>query len=222
MRKVLLLCAIFIAISATLGARNVVNSRTEIDTANAEAISSVKSATFAPVPQTTAEPVVAVPVDVTVIVKVGDSLTSIAESNQMTAQRLYDANTSITDPSILNIGQVVRIPRVDEVLQTRTMPTPAPKPIVVSQPIASSAPAVSSGSIWDQMSQCEAGGVWSRNSGNGYYGGLQFSLSTWRAVGGQGLPSDNSREEQIARAEILLARSGWGQWPACSRKLGLR
>ena len=69
-----------------------------------------------------------------------------------------------------------------------------------------------SDSVWDKIAQCESGGNWSINTGNGYYGGLQFSLATWQSVGGSGLPSDASREEQIKRAEILQARSGWGQW----------
>jgi uncharacterized protein YabE (DUF348 family) len=75
-----------------------------------------------------------------------------------------------------------------------------------------SAPSVGSGSVWDKIAKCESGGNWSINTGNGYYGGLQFSLATWRSVGGKGLPSDNSRAEQIKRAKILQARSGWGQW----------
>ena len=57
------------------------------------------------------------------------------------------------------------------------------------------------GTVWDSLAQCEAGGNWAINTGNGYYGGLQFSLSTWQAYGGSGLPSDNSREEQIRIAE---------------------
>jgi hypothetical protein len=76
--------------------------------------------------------------------------------------------------------------------------------------------------IWDALAQCESGGNWSINTGNGYYGGLQFLLSTWRAVGGSGYPHQASREEQIRRGEILQQRYGWGQWPACSRRLGLR
>jgi resuscitation-promoting factor RpfB len=79
-----------------------------------------------------------------------------------------------------------------------------------------------SGSVWDRLAQCESGGNWSINTGNGYYGGLQFSLSTWRAYGGSGMPHQNSRAEQIAVAQRLQAAAGWGQWPACSRKLGLR
>jgi hypothetical protein len=76
--------------------------------------------------------------------------------------------------------------------------------------------------VWDSLAECESGGNWSINTGNGYYGGLQFSLTSWRAVGGTGYPHHHSREEQIFRAEKLLDIQGWGAWPACSRKLGLR
>jgi uncharacterized protein YabE (DUF348 family) len=79
-----------------------------------------------------------------------------------------------------------------------------------------------SGSVWDKLAQCESGGNWSINTGNGYYGGLQFSLSTWRAYGGNGYPHQASREEQIGIAKKLQADAGWGAWPACSSKLGLR
>ncbi len=79
-----------------------------------------------------------------------------------------------------------------------------------------------SGGVWDELAQCESGGNWSINTGNGYYGGLQFSLSTWRAYGGSGMPHEASREEQIAIAKKLQADAGWGAWPACSSKLGLR
>ncbi len=77
--------------------------------------------------------------------------------------------------------------------------------------------------VWDRLAQCESNGNWSNVSGNGlYYGGLQFHPQTWRSVGGSGMPHQASRAEQIYRAQILQARSGWGQWPACSRHLGLR
>ncbi|WP_293781538.1 resuscitation-promoting factor [uncultured Aeromicrobium sp.] len=84
------------------------------------------------------------------------------------------------------------------------------------------APAVADGSVWDRLAQCESGGNWAANTGNGYYGGVQFSAQTWRSVGGSGLPHQHSREEQIHRASILQQRAGWGQWPSCSAKLGLR
>lgn len=80
-----------------------------------------------------------------------------------------------------------------------------------------------SASTWAALAQCESGGDPRIVSSNGLYHGLyQFTTSTWRSVGGSGLPSQASPEEQTERASILQARSGWGQWPACSRKLGLR
>jgi hypothetical protein len=75
---------------------------------------------------------------------------------------------------------------------------------------------------WDRLAQCESGGNWATNTGNGYYGGLQFSASSWRAVGGSGLPHQASRETQIEMGKRLQARAGWSQWPACTRKLGYR
>lgn len=87
---------------------------------------------------------------------------------------------------------------------------PVSKPVteVVSRGTSRTAP----DSVWDKIAQCESGGNWSINTGNGYYGGLQFSAATWRSVGGPGLPHENSREVQIKYAKILQARSGWGQW----------
>ena len=88
-------------------------------------------------------------------------------------------------------------------------------------PIASAAP----DSDWDRLAQCEAGGNWHINTGNGYYGGLQFNPGTWRAYGGTEfapLPHQATREQQIAIAERTLAGQGWGAWPACSARLGLR
>jgi LysM repeat protein len=88
--------------------------------------------------------------------------------------------------------------------------------------VALAAPAsAASVSTWDRLAQCESSGNWSINTGNGYYGGLQFSLQSWQWVGGSGYPHQASKSEQIRRAEILLDRQGWNAWPACSRKLGL-
>ena len=84
---------------------------------------------------------------------------------------------------------------------------------------AEAAPTVAN---FDRLAQCESGGRWNINTGNGYYGGLQFSAATWRSIGYGGLPHQASRETQIQAGQKLQARSGWGQWPACSRKLGLR
>ena len=72
---------------------------------------------------------------------------------------------------------------------------------------------------WDAVAQCESGGDWSINTGNGYYGGLQFSPSTWQANGGSGMPHENSRAEQIRVAENTLASQGVGAWPSCGSLL---
>lgn len=73
---------------------------------------------------------------------------------------------------------------------------------------------------WDAVAQCESGGNWSTNTGNGHYGGLQFKPATWAANGGVGSPSTASREEQIRVAENVLATQGIGAWPSCGRSAG--
>jgi len=87
------------------------------------------------------------------------------------------------------------------------------------------APAVDDGSVWDRLAQCEATGNWAINTGNGYYGGLQFDTGTWRAYGGTeyaSLPHQASREGQIAVAsKVRDDRGGYGAWPGCAKKLGL-
>lgn len=80
----------------------------------------------------------------------------------------------------------------------------------------------SGGTVWDRLAQCESGGNWRINTGNGYYGGLQFLPSTWRANGGKGMPHRASRTEQIRVAENLRRKAGFRPWPTCSRRLGLR
>lgn len=71
---------------------------------------------------------------------------------------------------------------------------------------------------WDAVAACESGGNWAINTGNGYYGGLQFSPRTWRANGGQGMPHTASRDEQIRVAENTLRSQGIGAWPVCGRR----
>jgi resuscitation-promoting factor RpfE len=71
---------------------------------------------------------------------------------------------------------------------------------------------------WDAVAACESGGHWSTNTGNGYYGGLQFTMGTWRANGGSGSPSQASRDEQIRVAENIVASQGIRAWPVCGRR----
>lgn len=75
--------------------------------------------------------------------------------------------------------------------------------------------------LWDDLAQCESQSQWHLDSGNGFYGGLQFTLESWDGVGGTGSPADASRDEQIMRAESLYDLQGWEAWPRCSAQLGL-
>ncbi len=93
-------------------------------------------------------------------------------------------------------------------------PTPAPQRVVTSDGTT----------VWDDLAKCESGGNWAINTGNGYYGGLQFNLGTWQDYGGAAYaayPHDATREEQIAVAERLRDARGYAPWPACRAKLGL-
>jgi len=80
------------------------------------------------------------------------------------------------------------------------------------------APAANAFPNWDAIAQCESGGNWAINTGNGYYGGLQFTLGTWHANGGTGMPNQASREEQIRVAENVLRSQGIGAWPVCGHR----
>jgi hypothetical protein len=85
---------------------------------------------------------------------------------------------------------------------------------LIYAPTAWAAPSVN----WDAVAACESGGNWGINTGNGYYGGLQFTLGTWRANGGSGMPHQASRAEQIRVAENTLRSQGIGAWPVCGRR----
>jgi uncharacterized protein YabE (DUF348 family) len=105
--------------------------------------------------------------------------------------------------------KVLRKP-VDEIVKVGTK----------EQPVATNF--ASGGTVWDSLAQCESGGNWAINTGNGYYGGLQFNLGTWQSYGGSGLPSSASRETQIAIAtKVRDASGGYGAWPGCAASLGL-
>lgn len=166
-----------------------------------------------------------------VTVKSGDSLSKIAKKYDTTYLRIFYANKKISHPDIIHPGQKVRIPSKNEKLKQRAIPgqtkaAPVRAQKYRQQPRQTVSYRVSdsniNGGVWDRLAACESGGNWSINTGNGYYGGLQFSLSSWRGVGGSGYPHQASKAEQIRRAEILRSSGGWGHWPACSAKLGLR
>ena len=197
------------------------------------------------------EPEMDVEIDLTHMVQAGESLGDIAQAYGLVEDGwrvLFDANDEIEQPSHIWPGLKLAVPMDGDEVTHRTVPqppAPEPEPEAAAESSTStstraersrasrgdsssgssndtSASTAVSGGRWDALAACESGGNWSINTGNGYYGGLQFSLSSWRAVGGSGYPHQASKAEQIKRAEMLLARQGWGAWPACTAKLGWR
>jgi hypothetical protein len=108
-----------------------------------------------------------------------------------------------------------------ESVSEQVITQPKPKIIHVGTKQAPT-PDIGDGSAWDRIATCESGGNWATNTGNGYYGGLQFDKRTWDAYGGDAyasLPNQASREQQIAIAEkVRDARGGYGAWPVCGKK----
>ncbi|WP_115328178.1 resuscitation-promoting factor [Mycolicibacterium gilvum] len=110
----------------------------------------------------------------------------------------------------LPVANVVITPAVDGVLRVGAKP-------------GTEVPEVRNGGTWDALARCEAGGNWSINTGNGYFGGVQFDQNTWERNGGLRYAQRAdlaTREEQIAIAEVTRARQGWGAWPTCSGRIG--
>jgi hypothetical protein len=109
---------------------------------------------------------------------------------------------------------------MEATLHAVATPPPAPRPPAAPRPAVT----YSGTSVWDDLARCESGGNWAINTGNGYYGGLQFNYGTWHDYGGGAYaeyPHQASREQQIAVAERLRAARGYAPWPACRTKLGL-
>jgi hypothetical protein len=156
------------------------------------------------------------------IVQPGETLSGIAGSNWAEVA----AANGISNPDLIFPGEAIVLDAAAPApapAETSTYSAPAPAPAPEPQPVAAPAPASSGGNtVWDRLAQCESSGDWHINTGNGYYGGLQFAQSSWEAAGGTGNPADASREEQIRVAENLLDMQGWGAWPSCSSQLGLR
>lgn len=122
--------------------------------------------------------------------------------------------------STVNGAETGRLPVANVVL------TPAREGLVrVGAKPGTEVPEVQGGATWDALSRCEAGGNWAINTGNGFFGGVQFDQNTWERNGGLRYAQRAdlaTREEQIAIAEVTRARQGWGAWPTCSGRLGVR
>jgi LysM repeat protein len=178
------------------------------------------------------------------VVERGESLSSIAKTAGVSSwKRLYDANPSVAHPDIIHPGQKLAIPDAKAKLKSRPLPSTVLRPAGGTKASAwttghgrsrrtasswttrtrrGSGSSAAGNGVWDKLARCESGGNWGINTGNGYSGGLQFSAGTWRANGGSGSAHNASRAEQIRVAKRVQQSSGWGAWPACSRKLGLR
>jgi hypothetical protein len=155
---------------------------------------------------------------------------SLARGKTKVEQSGRSGTRTLTFRVVREDGKVTKRKRTSSKVTTQprnrvvVVGTKAPKPARSSRSGSGSgsAPSVASGSVWDRLAGCESGGNWSINTGNGFYGGLQFTLSTWRGYGGSGMPNRASREAQIAVAKRVQAAQGWGAWPACTAKLGIR
>ena len=102
----------------------------------------------------------------------------------------------------------------------RTSTTPTVHRFIAAAPVTAPVTA-SSGDVWAALRDCESGGNYAEDTGNGFYGAYQFSPGTWTGLGYSGLPNEAPAAVQDAAAQQLQSRSGWGQWPGCSAKLGL-
>lgn len=160
----------------------------------------------------------------TVVVQEGDTLDGIATQHQTTYVRLFDANNDIQDPDVIYPGENVRIPDANEQLPDR--PLPANAPAVVANPASYrsnytySAPAVThytSGSGWDGVAACESSGNWSINTGNGYYGGLQFTQQTWAGAGGLAY-APRADLATPAQQIAIASKLSIGNWPVCGAR----
>ena len=134
----------------------------------------------------------------------------------------------VADPVAPSSVEVIEPAMSVAIIPPTVPPIVEAKPVVTEPPQTTTTvpkPVPASDSRWDQLAQCESGGNWSINTGNGFSGGVQFLRSTWLAMGGGEFAPDAylaSKAEQIIVAERLLKVSGWGAWPGCTEKFGWR
>lgn len=155
---------------------------------------------------------------IVLVITIGILLTSTAikahSESETQSYRQDSAFAKIPDinphPEVDNVEEITPVVIAMSYEVDKITPTPTP----VFNP--------SDDTVWLKVAECESHQNWQDDTGNGYYGGLQFSLGAWASVGGSGKPSDASREEQIDRGKMLQKVRGWGAWGGCSKKLGLR
>jgi len=163
------------------------------------------------------------------VVKKGDTLSEIARKAGLKSWlAIYDANLTIANPDLIFPGQKLVIPGKGDKVKPRKVTHHkatkkaakhhAVKHHAVKHTVKRHTSSSVAYGVWDRIAACESSGNWHANTGNGYYGGLQFSLSTWHAYGGTGRPDQASRATQIAVAERVQKGQGWGAWPVCSAR----
>jgi hypothetical protein len=152
-------------------------------------------------------------------------LAAAAEPERASVRSHQDGQAALD--RIASVAEAVAPPTTAAPTTTTTTAPPAPPTTVAApapQPVATGSgyndPA--NPAAWDRLAQCESGGNWAANTGNGYYGGIQFSIGSWQAAGGSGRPDQASRATQIAIGQRLWHQGGWVHWPACTAKLGYR
>ena len=150
---------------------------------------------------------------------------SLDEGQEEVREKGEQGETKVIHRTVTVNGQVESEGVVEEKEVKKAKPALIARGTKQAGNTGAAAPAVASGSVWDSLAQCESGGNWAINTGNGFSGGLQFTPSTWAGHGGTAYaPSAHlaTREQQIAIAERVQASQGWGAWPACTASLGIR
>jgi hypothetical protein len=168
----------------------------------------------------------------TVVALATGAVLTAGTSPAVAAGSLRAHPVNLTQPAFRSVvvgAAVVSLATLDLPGPASAPPVPTTIPPVVASPVAappattpaSGPPSFPLGGVWAELRQCESGGNYAIDTGNGYYGAYQFSAATWHGLGFTGLPNQAPPAVQDEAAVELQARSGWGQWPACSRRLGL-
>ncbi|MGE2833830.1 transglycosylase family protein [Mycobacterium sp. SMC-4] len=164
------------------------------------------------------------------IAKVTERLPLEPDHHRIEDQTLNMSRQVVEDPGAAGVQDVTFSVATINGVETGRLPvanvvvTPARDGVLrVGAKPGTEVPPVTNGSTWDALARCEAGGNWAINTGNGYFGGVQFDQNTWERNGGLRYARRAdlaTREEQIAIAEVTRARQGWGAWPTCSGRIG--
>ncbi len=140
-------------------------------------------------------------------------------------QQVGVAVTTPAQPTVIRVGTKAPAPPAPPVASVPPVTSVPPVALAASTAnTGAAAPSVAGGSVWDRLAQCESGGNWAINTGNGFYGGVQFDRGTWLSNGGGAyapVASEASREQQIVVAERVRSARGFAPWPSCASKLGL-